>query len=61
MIGACLEFLFGSYHRNQTRPFMLNNTCYKVCLDYGRELLYSRGGDAPAEPRGIYEQPSSHR
>lgn len=41
MIVACLEFLLGCIHRNQTRPFTLNKTCYTVCLDCGRELPYS--------------------
>ncbi len=41
MIDACLGFLFGCLHRNQTRPFTLNKTCYTVCLDCGRELPYS--------------------
>ncbi len=40
-MGPFLEFLFGCGHRNQTRPFTLNKTCYKVCLDCGRELPYS--------------------
>lgn len=41
MIAACLEFLLGCAHPNQTRPFTLNHTCYTVCLDCGRELPYS--------------------
>jgi hypothetical protein len=41
MKSACLEFLFGCLHPNQTRPFTLNKTCYTVCLDCGRELPYS--------------------
>jgi hypothetical protein len=41
MIGAWLELLFGCSHRNQTRPFTLNKTCYTVCLNCGRELPYS--------------------
>jgi len=41
MIDACLEFLIGCLHRNQTRPFTLNRHCYTVCLDCGRELPYS--------------------
>jgi hypothetical protein len=41
MMNACLEFLIGCLHRNQTRPFTLNDRCYTVCLDCGRELPYS--------------------
>jgi RNA polymerase-binding transcription factor DksA len=41
MINNCLEFLFGCAHRNQTRPFTLNQSCYTVCLDCGHELPYS--------------------
>lgn len=41
MMNVCLEFLLGCLHRNQTRPFTLNNSCYTVCLDCGRELPYS--------------------
>ena len=50
MIGACLELLFGCLHRNQTRPFTLNKTCYTVCLDCGRELPYSWVEMRPLEP-----------
>lgn len=41
MIRACLELLVGCLHRNQTRPFTLNKSCYTVCLECGRELPYS--------------------
>ncbi len=41
MISACLDFLFGCVHKNQTRPFTINKTCYTVCLECGRELPYS--------------------
>lgn len=41
MMGACLDFLLGCVHRNQTRPFTLNKTCYTVCLNCGQELPYS--------------------
>jgi hypothetical protein len=41
MMDACLEFLFGCRHQNQTRPFTLKKSCYKVCLDCGREMPYS--------------------
>ncbi len=41
MVSSCLDFLFGCVHKNQTRPFTLNKTCYTVCLDCGRELPYS--------------------
>lgn len=47
MITACLEFLFGCLHRNQTRAFTLNQSCYTVCLDCGRELPYSWGAMRP--------------
>jgi hypothetical protein len=50
MIGACLELFFGCFHRNQTRPFTLNKTCYTVCLDCGRELPYSWGAMRPLKP-----------
>lgn len=41
MMSACLEFLLGCVHRNQTRVFTVKQACYTVCLDCGRELPYS--------------------
>lgn len=61
MIDACLEYLLGCFHRNQTRPFTLNNNCYTVCLDCGRELPYSWHAMRPlhrSEHAAIHAHPS---
>jgi hypothetical protein len=47
MLAACLELLMGCNHRNQTRPFTINKSCYTVCLDCGHELPYSSAAMRP--------------
>jgi hypothetical protein len=51
MIDACLDFLIGCVHRNQTRPFTLNRACYTVCLNCGKELPYSWKAMRPLKRR----------
>ena len=31
----------GCHHRNVTRPFTIEDRCYMVCLDCGRQRFYS--------------------
>jgi len=37
-----LEFLFGCWHRNLSRPFTLSGWTYEVCLNCGKEFAYDR-------------------
>ncbi len=59
MMHACLKFLLGCLHRNQTRPFTLKNNCYTVCLDCGRELPYSWNAMRPMN-RAEYADSRQH-
>jgi hypothetical protein len=37
-----LDFLFGCWHRNRSRPFTLSGWTYEVCLNCGRKFTYER-------------------
>ena len=37
-----LEFVFGCWHRNLSRPFTLSGWTYEVCLNCGRKFSYDR-------------------
>jgi hypothetical protein len=37
-----LEFFFGCWHRNVSRPFTLSGWTYEVCLNCGRKFAYDR-------------------
>jgi hypothetical protein len=37
-----LEFLFGCWHRNVSRPFTLSGWTYEVCLNCGRKFAHDR-------------------
>lgn len=37
-----LEFMFGCWHRNLSRPFTLSGWTYEVCLNCGRKFAYDR-------------------
>ncbi|MGA3089260.1 MAG: hypothetical protein ABSD75_11655 [Terriglobales bacterium] len=41
-ILLALEFLFGCWHRNLSRPFTLSGWTYEVCLNCGKKLAYNR-------------------
>jgi hypothetical protein len=41
-ILAALEFVFGCWHRNVSRPFTLSGWTYEVCLNCGKQFAYSR-------------------
>ena len=36
-----LNTILGCHHRNVTRPFTIEDRCYMVCLDCGRQRFYS--------------------
>jgi hypothetical protein len=37
-----LEFVFGCWHRNLSRPFTLSGWTYEVCLNCGQKFAYDR-------------------
>jgi hypothetical protein len=41
-IMMVLEFVFGCWHRNLSRPFTLSGWTYEVCLSCGRKFAYDR-------------------
>lgn len=56
-IQLLLEFLydvmFGCRHTRQTRPFTLERQTYKVCLDCGDKIYYSREHMMPLSAREV--------
>ena len=42
LLGFFYDILFGCRHWSQTRPFTLEQQTYKVCLDCGKQIYYSR-------------------
>jgi hypothetical protein len=36
-----LDTILGCHHRRMTRPFTIEDQCYMVCLDCGRQRFYS--------------------
>jgi hypothetical protein len=57
LIRSLLEFvydvLFGCRHRSQTRPFTLEQQTYKVCLDCGSKIYYSKERMTPLSAREV--------
>jgi hypothetical protein len=48
MRTSLIGFLLGACrHRQQSRPFTLENDTYKVCLDCGKKIQYSLERMAP--------------
>jgi hypothetical protein len=41
VFGFLYEMLFGCRHERVTRPFTLQRSTYKVCLDCGKQVMYS--------------------
>jgi hypothetical protein len=41
ILGFLYEALLGCRHGRLTRPFTLEEQTYKVCLDCGRQVMYS--------------------
>lgn len=42
LLAFLYDVFFGCRHNQQTRPFTLEQQTYKVCLDCGRKIYYSR-------------------
>src|SRR6516162_1376906 len=41
-ILVAIEFVFGCWHRNRSRPFTLSGWTYEVCLHCGKQFPYNR-------------------
>ncbi len=51
------EMFFGCSHGHLTRPFTLEASCYKVCLDCGRHFPYSLEKMRLLHPWEVAKQP----
>jgi hypothetical protein len=51
------EMFFGCSHGHLTRPFTLQASTYKVCLDCGRQIPYSLEKMRQLRPWEIAKQP----
>jgi len=47
------DVAFGCRHGRQTRPFTLERQTYKVCLDCGSKIYYSRERMTPLSAREV--------
>ncbi|HEY4046119.1 MAG TPA: hypothetical protein VGM27_04550 [Acidobacteriaceae bacterium] len=53
LLGFFYDVMFGCRHSNQTRPFTLEQQTYKVCLDCGSKIYYSRERMSPLSAREV--------
>jgi hypothetical protein len=53
LLGFVYDILFGCRHWSQTRPFTLEKQTYKVCLDCGKQIYYSRERMTPLTAREV--------
>ncbi len=53
LLGFLCDILFGCRHWSQTRPFTLERQTYKVCLDCGKQIYYSRERMTPLSAREV--------
>jgi hypothetical protein len=53
LLGFFYDIVFGCRHWSQTRPFTLEQQTYKVCLDCGKQIYYSRERMTPLSAREI--------
>jgi hypothetical protein len=53
LLGFFYDIIFGCRHWSQTRPFTLEQQTYKVCLDCGKQIYYSRERMTPLSAREI--------
>ena len=53
LLGFFYDIVFGCRHWSQTRPFTLEQQTYKVCLDCGKQIYYSRERMTPLNAREI--------
>jgi hypothetical protein len=53
LLGFFYDIVFGCRHSSQTRPFTLEQQTYKVCLDCGKQIHYSREHFTPLSAREV--------
>jgi hypothetical protein len=53
LLGFFYDVIFGCRHWSQTRPFTLEQQTYKVCLDCGKQIYYSRERMTPLSAREV--------
>ena len=53
LLGFFYDVMFGCRHSSQTRPFTLEQQTYKVCLDCGSKIYYSRERMSPLSAREV--------
>ena len=53
LLGFFYDIVFGCRHWSQTRPFTLEKQTYKVCLDCGKQIFYSRERMTPLSAREV--------
>jgi hypothetical protein len=53
LLGFFYDLVFGCRHWSQTRPFTLEQQTYKVCLDCGKQIYYSRERMTPLSAREV--------
>ena len=53
LLGFFYDIIFGCRHWSQTRPFTLDQQTYKVCLDCGKQIYYSRERMTPLSAREV--------
>ena len=53
VFGFLYEIFFGCRHERLTRPFTLQRSTYKVCLDCGKHVIYSADRMQPLTAREI--------
>jgi hypothetical protein len=53
LLGFFYDIVFGCRHWSQTRPFTLEQQTYKVCLDCGKQIYYSRERMTPLSAREV--------
>ena len=59
VLGFLYDVIFGCRHGRQTRPFTLEKQTYKVCLDCGSKIYYSRERMTPLSAREIRRMKSA--
>lgn len=60
LLAFSYDVFFGCRHTRLTRPFTLDQETYKVCLDCGHKLYYSRERMQPLTDREVRRMKAAH-
>lgn len=60
LLGFFYDVFFGCRHTRLTRPFTLEQETYKVCLDCGHKVYYSRERMMPLSAREVRRMKAAH-